>query len=128
MLMLEIKKEFQKVVATIRKELNTEASKAYDYPKAMMTAAQRKKDTATVNCGGSFTRCDRVKAHPAFIAFCEKHHATAEAERIPYGSYIQHQLRLRFQDAAPQIIGVDLATDTDRTGCFAATKKPAEVQ
>lgn len=128
MITAEVKKEFQKVIAAIRKELNTEAGKDYEYPKAMMTAAQRKKDTATVNCGGSFTRRDRVMAHPAFIAFCEKHNATAEAERITYGTYTQHQLRLRFQEAAPQIIGVDLAADTDRTGCFAAIKKPAEVQ
>lgn len=97
MLTAEIKKEFQKVVATIRKELNTEAGKAYEYPKAMMTAQQMRKNTATVNCGGSFTRRDQVLRHPALIAFCEKHHATAEAERIPYDSYIQHQLRLRFQ-------------------------------
>lgn len=97
MITAEVKKEFQKVVATIRKELNTAAGKANEYPKAMMTGKQMQKNTATVNCGGSFTRRDQVLQHPAFKAFCEKHHATAEAERVPYGSYTQHQLRLRFQ-------------------------------
>lgn len=98
MITAEVKKEFQKVVATIRKELNAAAGKAYEYPKAMMTGQQMQKNTATVNCGGSFTRRDQVLQHPVFIAFCEKHHATAEAERVPYGSYTQHQLRLRFQE------------------------------
>lgn len=97
MLMLDVKKEFQKVVATIRKELNAEAGKVYDYPKAMMTAAQRKKDTATVNCGHSFTRPAKVLQHPAFIAFLRKFNATAKTEQTGPKDFIQYQVRLYFQ-------------------------------
>lgn len=129
MLTAEIKKEFQKVIATIRKELNKAAGCAFDYPKAMMTGQQMRKNTATVNCGHSFTRRNQVLQHPAFMAFCKKYNAVATAEQVGVSpGTVQHQARLRFQEVAPQIIGADLALNPDRTGCFGAIKKPAEVQ
>lgn len=126
MITAEVKKEFQKAIAAIRKEISTEAGQACEYPKAMMTGQQMKKNTATVNCGSKSMLSDQVLRHPAFIAFCEKHHATAHAERIVYGSYYtQYQLRLHFLEAAPQIAGVGLATDNDHAAL--AKGKASEV-
>lgn len=96
MITAEVKKEFQKVVATIRKELNAEAGKAYEYPKAMMTGQQMRKNTATVNCGHSFTRPAKVFEHPAFKAFLQKHNAAASTELVGPKDYTQYQLRLCF--------------------------------
>lgn len=96
MITVEVKKEFQKVIATIRKELNAAAGKSYEYPKAMMTGQQIQKKTATVNCGHSFTRPEKVMQHPAFIAFLQKFNASARVEQTGPKDFIQYQVRLYF--------------------------------
>lgn len=96
MITTEVKKEFQKVVATIRKDLNAAAGKTYEYPKAMMTGQQMQKNTATVNCGHSFTRPEKVLQHPAFKDFLQKFNATAKTEQTGPKDYVQYQVRLYF--------------------------------
>ena len=49
--MTKNKRDFQKVISAIRKEMG-----GGEYPKAMCTGQQMKKRTATVNCGGEGVR------------------------------------------------------------------------
>ncbi len=47
--MIQNKRDFQKVISAIRKEMG-----GGEYPKAMCTGQQMEKRTATVNCGGEW--------------------------------------------------------------------------
>lgn len=93
--MKQIKKEFQKVIGTIRKD-NDEKS----FPKPMMTAVQMEKREATVNCGGEWStaektleRANAVIKNDRFIDFINKHNATAKIEKNNFNTY---QIRIYF--------------------------------
>lgn len=87
-----MKKDFQKVIGKIRKELG-----AGEYPKAMMTAQQQAKNTATVNCWGSKERADAVIKHPLFTDFLKRYGAIAQLEQKDEGwSYPIHHIRIRY--------------------------------
>lgn len=88
------KKEFQKVIATIRNEGNS------GFPKAMMTRQQMVKGTATVNCGGEWrtkeyteTLSAAIMKDTRFQSLIEKYNATAEVELNTFGTY---QIRINY--------------------------------
>lgn len=96
---MDRKKDFQKVISKIRKDLG------YEYPKAMMTGQQIRKNTATVNCGGEWLKsetnveiCDYVINDPRFISFLDRNHATAHLEPTAYGAKKYLQIRIHFQE------------------------------
>ena len=92
----KIKKDLQKTVKSIRDELNAakgEAGKkrclANEIPKAMMTAAQMEKGTATVNCGAGWFNAtqtgdlaSKVYNSPYFKEFLTRANATAKIESV----------------------------------------------
>lgn len=91
---MKIKKEFQKVIGTIRKETT------YRYPKPMMTGQQMEKRTATVNCGGEWGSPEStmqvakmVMEDKRFKEFLEKCNATAKIEINSFGTY---QIRINY--------------------------------
>lgn len=86
-----IKKDFSKVIGTIRKEIRAEQNSNTEFPKAMLTGQQAKNSTATVNCGGEWTtlersaeRANRVMHDPRFQQFLKKYNAIAYIEQNPY--------------------------------------------
>ena len=90
-----MKKDFQKAIGAIRKEMNSQ------YPKAMMTGQQMRKNTATVNCGGehrseqySVELACQVIDDKRFKEFLTTYNATAEIEKNPFGGF---QIRLHFR-------------------------------
>ena len=92
---MSTKTKFQKVIAAIRKEVGG------DYPKAMMTGQQMKKNTATVNCGGEWRSKEfsemlaaQVTADPGFQKFLKEENATANIEANPFGGV---QVRINFK-------------------------------
>lgn len=82
--MADMKKDFQKVIKAIRDSL-PKVTQYYstgeirkvaspEYPKAMMTAQQMRKGTATVNCGSGLPGRNRratVISNAAFVKWCE---------------------------------------------------------
>lgn len=90
--MTDMKKDFQKVVGKIRKELG-----ASEYPKAMMTGKQMANNTATINCWGSKELADTVMSHPLFTDFLKRHGAIARHEQKDEGwSYPINHIRIRY--------------------------------
>ena len=86
------KKDFQKVIKTIRRDR--------EYPKAMMTGLQMRHNTATVNCGGEwkpagYTRelAEEVMEDKLFQEFLSKWEAEAEIELNSAKSW---QIRIYF--------------------------------
>lgn len=95
--LVQVKKEFQKIVGKVRKELNTKYGTSYEYPKAMMTGQQIKKRTATINCSRSQRMACEVINHPAVIAFLRSNNAAAKLEQVQDGGWgTQHQVRIYF--------------------------------
>ena len=95
--MADMKKDFQKVIKAIR---DGQAIKS-EYPKAMMTAQQMRKGTATVNCGSGFPGRNRratVISNAAFVKWCEMYGIKAiDFEEVAdgYGG-IQTQIRVTY--------------------------------
>ena len=95
------KKEFSKVIGTIRKENNEALGLPHcSFPKPMMTAKQMAQNAATVNCGGEFAclettteRSELVMSDERFKAFLKKHNATAKIELNQFGT---KQIRINF--------------------------------
>ena len=90
----KIKKEFQKVINTIRKENGD------SYPKAIMTAKQMETSTATVNCGGEWRdtqytvmTSNMVMEDTRFQEFLTKANATARIEADKFGGF---QIRINY--------------------------------
>lgn len=86
--MADMKKDFQKAVKVFRDELpavgfyrdnlGMQHEMRPEYPKAMMTAQQERKKTATVNFGresqkDNWTAAEAFMEHPAFVAWLEKY-------------------------------------------------------
>lgn len=91
------KKDFQKVIAAIRKELGKEK-----YPKAMCTSAQMMKNQATVNCGGEWRpdsspeTAKQVMEHQKFKDLLAKYSAKAAYETGSYGDRTWTQIRIQY--------------------------------
>ena len=92
---MKMKKDFSKVIGTIRKEKSTNS-----FPKPMMTGQQMEKRTATVNCGGEWgnpedtlARANMVMEDERFSGFLEKYEATARIETNNFGTY---QIRINY--------------------------------
>lgn len=95
--MEKTKKAFQRVIANIRKETESE------FPKAMMTSQQMNKCTATVNCGGerystesSKELAEKVLNDKRFLTFLEKNKAAAAVEAVSIGDKMAYQVRILF--------------------------------
>lgn len=95
--MEKTKKAFQRVIANIRKETESE------FPKAMMTSQQMNKCTATVNCGGerystesSKELAEKVLNDERFLIFLEKNNAAATVEAVSIGNKMAYQVRVLF--------------------------------
>lgn len=94
------KKEFQKVIGSIRNEDRKANNHKRDFPKAMMTNHQMEKETATVNCGGEWYgkeiaeyNANLVLKDQRFLSFLDKYGAKATTETNSFGAY---QIRLTF--------------------------------
>lgn len=94
--MEKTKKDFQKVIGSIRKD-----GESATYPKPMMTVVQMEKREATVNCGGEWSTAEktlsRAKAvmdDERFTAFLERHNGTA---RLELNSFKTYQIRINFK-------------------------------
>jgi hypothetical protein len=95
--MADMKKDFQKAIKAIRDGQKVPS----EYPKAMMTAQQMRKGTATVNCGsGSPGRNRRatVISNAAFVKWCEMYGIKAiDFEEVADGfGGTQTQIRLTY--------------------------------
>jgi len=93
--MADMKKDFQKAVKAFR-----DGSKYHgEYPKAMMTAQQMRKGTATINCGrADFGKelAPQVLASEPFVAWCVAYNIkTVQVEIIKEASYMKPQYQIR---------------------------------
>ena len=95
-----IKKDFQKVIKSIREQISAYEGKTYEFPKAMMTGQQMDKNTATVNCGGEWRSAeyskeiaDVVMTHSEFQVFLIKYQAKAHIEENKFGGV---QIRINY--------------------------------
>jgi hypothetical protein len=98
--MADMKKDLQKAIKAF---LNAQ-EKQSEYPKAMMTAQQMRKGTATINCGYDEigkARAPHVIAFQPFIDWCVAYGIkTVEVESVS-GSYslncgAQYQIRVTY--------------------------------
>ena len=93
--MADMKKELQKVIKAFRDE----QKEASAYPKAMMTAQQMRKGTATINCGRSDCgneRSQKVLSYKPFIEWCDANGIkTCEVEIAQEASYMKPQYQIR---------------------------------
>lgn len=95
--MADMKKDFQKVIKAIRDGQKVPS----EYPKAMMTAQQMRKNTATVNCGRGLPGRNRratVISNAAFVKWCETYGIkTIDFEEVTdaYGG-TQTQIRVTY--------------------------------
>ena len=86
--MADMKKDFQKAVKMFRDKLpgltftywenGKEMEARPEYPKAMMTAQQERKKTATINFGreskkDNWAAAEAFMEHPAFVAWLEQY-------------------------------------------------------
>lgn len=91
------KKDFQKVISAIRKELGDDS-----YPKAMCTSAQMMKNQATVNCGGEWRTksspetARKVMEHPKFKDLLAKYSAKAAFETGSADGRTWTQIRIQY--------------------------------
>ncbi len=90
------KKDFQKIIKSIREKTNEK-----NFPKPMMTIAQIEKKQATVNCGGEWATKERTEERAnivlndeRFKEFLDKYKATANLEINNFGTY---QIRINFE-------------------------------
>lgn len=93
----KVKRKFQKVISSIRKDIGGSS-----YPKAMMTMVQMERGQATVNCGGEWLGVSRtieiahaVMFDERFVSFIEEVHARAVLEVNNFGTY---QIRIHFNE------------------------------
>ena len=106
-----MKKDFQKVVKMFRDDQPEETRIDYctkqeytvkaEYPKAMMTAQQERKGTATVNCDygeNGKKRAEEFVKFPPFITWCESYgiKKVITEQVIVWGRYTQHQVRVYY--------------------------------
>ena len=106
-----MKKDFQKVVKMFRDELpkvtqyysTGEVRKVAspEYPKAMMTAQQMRKGTATINCDWGDKAKKTAEAfakYPPFVTWCESYgiKQVITEQVIVGGRYTQHQIRVMY--------------------------------
>ena len=93
--MADMKKDFQKAVKMFREEHGYNG----EYPKAMMTAQQMRKGTATINCGrAEFGQnlAPQVKEFAPFIEWCKTYGIkTADIEIAREASYMKPQYQIR---------------------------------
>ena len=93
-----MKKDLQKVVKAFRDEQETPS----EYPKAMMTAQQMSKGTATINCGrneNGKARSEKMIKYPPFLEWCKTFGVKAtEIEVAREASYMlpQYQIRVTY--------------------------------
>ena len=106
--MSDMKKDFQKAVKAYRDTLpdithyfgggRTEIGRP-ELPKAMMTAQQMRKGTATINCGrGDYGKAlaPKVVASEQFVAWCEAYGIkTVQIEIAKEASYMKPQYQIR---------------------------------
>lgn len=109
--MFNMKKDFQKVVKMFRDD-QPKVTQYYstgeirkvcapEYPKAMMTAQQERKGTATVNCDWGDKAKERaeefIKYQP-FVTWCESYGIkNAFIEEVAVGGhYTQYQVRVMY--------------------------------
>lgn len=107
--MKDMKKEFQKAVKAFRDTLpdviwhlsgGIEELHRPEYPKAMMTASQIRKGTATINCMTGHV--DEMMNFPQFVAWCKEwgiKKVVTEVVKYPYGSGTMKQIRIYFPTA-----------------------------
>jgi hypothetical protein len=90
-----MKKDFQKAVKTFRDGSDYHG----EYPKAMMTAQQMYKRTATINCGrAEFGEelAPKVLAHKDFVDWCVAYGIkTVKVEIAKEASYMKPQYQIR---------------------------------
>ena len=95
------KKDFQKAVKAFR---DTQPKKR-EYPKAMMTASQIRKGTATINCSygtGAMELAEKMMNFPQFKEWCEEwgiKKVYIETVPNPYGEVMQTQIRIIYPTA-----------------------------
>lgn len=93
--MADMKKELQKLVKAFRDGQEVPS----EYPKAMMTAQQIAKGTATINCGRAEVgknRAPKMVAFPPFIEWVEKFGIkSVEVEIAQEASYMKPQYQIR---------------------------------
>lgn len=110
--MADMKKDFQKVIKAIRDSLPKETQyystgeirkvASPEYPKAMMTAQQMRKNTATVNCGYGLPGENRIAivlSSVAFIKWCEMYGIKSiDFETVQEASYVEphYQIRINY--------------------------------
>ena len=91
----KMKKDFQKAVKMFRESTEYHG----EHPKAMMTAQQMRKGTATINCGrAEFGEelAPKVIKFPAFVEWCETYGIkTVEIEIAKEASYMKPQYQIR---------------------------------
>lgn len=98
------KKEFQKLISKIRADIRTEMNRPrLEYPKAMMTAVQAERHTATVNCGGEWVTWDfakdlasRIECDERFRKFLKDNNAKVTFEPLMIGGRRTCQLRITY--------------------------------
>ena len=93
--MADMKKDFQKAVKAFR-----DGSEYHgEYPKAMMTAQQMRKGTATINCGrAEFGEelAPKVLAFQGFVDWCVAYGVkTVQVEIAKEASYMKPQYQIR---------------------------------
>ena len=95
---MSISKDVRKVVGKSRADLGT-----HNYPKAMMTGAQMKNLTATVNCGGEWRTLEftnnlaqAVVEDDRFKDFLDKYSAKAYIEKARYAGREYVQIRINY--------------------------------
>ena len=107
-----MKKNFQKVVKMFRDTLpdvqnycsgkNEPETVRPEYPKAIMTAAQQRKGTATINCSygkGAKETAEAMKSFIPFTLWCEAYGiktVSVETVKSPYCSMMQYQIRVTY--------------------------------
>jgi hypothetical protein len=107
-----MKKDFQKVVKMFRETLpavtqhystgEVRKVSAPEYPKAMMTAQQMRKGTATVNFSTGKRAKENAEAfmnYIPFVAWCETYgikRIEIETAKNAYGSADQYQIRVTY--------------------------------
>ena len=93
--MADMKNDFQKAVKAFR-----DGSEYHgEYPKAMMTAQQIRKGTATINCGrAEFGKelAHKVLSHKDFVDWCMTYGIkTVDVEIAKEASYMKPQYQIR---------------------------------
>jgi hypothetical protein len=94
MAMADMKKDFQKAIKSIRDGQTVRS----EYPKAMMTAQQMRKCTATVNCGSGLNGSKRmavVAASHYFVEWCITYGVRSVSQEEVANAYGNPQYQIR---------------------------------